>query len=64
MRISLRRKHGFTEPADGSDAVVKAIMNPGDSAVGWKKVAGYLLDVFNRRDVILDTVLRLNISAF
>jgi hypothetical protein len=39
-------------------------MNPGDSAVGWKKVAGYLLDVFNRRDVILDTVLRLNISAF
>jgi hypothetical protein len=30
----LRWKHGFTEPENGSDAVVKAIMNPA-ATVMW-----------------------------
>ncbi|MFN7883235.1 MAG: RNA-directed DNA polymerase, partial [bacterium] len=50
---SLRRKHCFTEPASGGDAEVQALMNPGDSAAGWKRLACYLMDVFALRAVHL-----------
>jgi hypothetical protein len=51
----LRRKHGFVEPASACDAVVMAMMNPGDNAAGWKSLACYLMDVFAMRDIELST---------
>jgi hypothetical protein len=31
------------------------MMNPGDNAVGWKRLACYLMDVFAMRDIELST---------